>query len=650
MTLRGRGRRPDDWPSSHVRARAALSDRLDGIPDPAEAGWLDGHLAACPHCRIIAGQYATQRLELRALGDRMPQPPRDLWARTAAAIEAEPRFKGTRSRSGPTWSRRRLFAPTVILATALVVAVVTGSLTFMRSVPPAPGASSGAIALATGPSGSASFGIAGPTPIPVSQRVEYLYRDASGDFSIKVANVREVCPATATQPCDTAAPVENHPVNLDQGASTVFGSPTGDRLIVVNDPSSTAKGSISVLALASSSPGPDPTAGPTVRATLPTIAPSLVTPTPRPGATPTPRPSTPPTPTPTPTPTPPPTSTPGPLSPPPSPTPGTPASPSVGPGASDLPSASIQGSPSPDASPMEIAHDVALVGESAAYSPSGAWFAFTARPVDGSKGPDMYVWKVGDPSAVAVTSDHRSVFGSWSGETMVGSTVVETPAANGASARIDLAPASFQLDPATRAIVPLPQAGTAWLPAVDPFGRKAVYWTGSLRPVAGPGFAPDDGRLVLGDWSGIATSPSTSPSSSPSSSPSTGPSPTALNGDQATARNETTIAAGRMDGWDARWDRTGTHLAVWIADHQNPAIGRLSLYTVDPFDGRIDLRTPLLDAQVATAGFSISDGKLVWAEPATDGTTTSGRIQVLAWTDLGVGTVNTVAGPVIVIR
>ena len=105
-----------------------------------------------------------------------------------------------------------------------------------------------------------------------------------------------------------------------------------------------------------------------------------------------------------------------------------------------------------------------------------------------------------------------------------------------------------------------------------------------------------------------------------------------------------------MDGWDARWDRTGTHLAVWIADHQNPAIGRLSLYTVDPFDGRIDLKTPLLDAQVATAGFSISDGKLVWAEPATDGTTPSGRIQVLAWTDQGVGTVDTVAGPVIVIR
>jgi cellulose synthase/poly-beta-1,6-N-acetylglucosamine synthase-like glycosyltransferase len=49
---------------------------------------------------------------------------------------------------------------------------------------------------------------------------------------------------------------------------------------------------------------------------------------------------------------------------------------------------------------VQVARDlwpgVKVVGQSAAYSPDGAWFAFTARPTDGSEGPDIYVWRVGD--------------------------------------------------------------------------------------------------------------------------------------------------------------------------------------------------------------------------------------------------------------
>ena len=36
--------------------------------------------------------------------------------------------------------------------------------------------------------------------------------------------------------------------------------------------------------------------------------------------------------------------------------------------------------------------------------------------------------------------------------------------------------------------------------------------------------------------------------------------------------------AGQMVDWDARWDKTGTKLAVWIADSQNPEVGFLSLF------------------------------------------------------------------------
>ena len=89
---------------------------------------------------------------------------------------------------------------------------------------------------------------------------------------------------------------------------------------------------------------------------------------------------------------------------------------------------------------------------------------------------------------------------------------------------------------------------------------------------------------------------------------------------------------------------------MWIADPTNPTIGTLSLYAVDSFDGKIDLKTPLLDHVAAAAGYSIADGQLVWAQPSGDGSVANGTLQLLAWTDEGVGTVQTVTGPVIVVR
>jgi hypothetical protein len=291
----------------------------------------------------------------------------------------------------------------------------------------------------------------------------------------------------------------------------------------------------------------------------------------------------------------------------------------------------------PPGGPIEIAHDVVLVGQSAAYSANGSWFAFTARPVGGSAGPDIYVWKVGEPLATPVTTDHRSIFGSWVGDVMVGSTVVEASMGNGSSAKTELQPSSYLLDPSTRQMTPLPQTGQAWRPAVDPTGRRAIYWSGTLRTTTSPGFAPDAGKLVLGDWG------------TGSSAPTEGPLPTPLKDDQANARHETTISAGRIEDWDARWDSEGTHVAIWIADPQDPTVGRLSLYAVDSFDARIDLKTPLLDGERASAGYAISDGQLVWVEPATDGSATS-KVQLIAWNETGVGKIGTLTDPAIIIR
>jgi predicted anti-sigma-YlaC factor YlaD len=622
----GRGGRHDDWSSEHARARARAAERLDGPLDAPEAAWLDEHLASCKACATVAADYAAQRLELRTLRDRPPVPPRDLWARTAAAIEHESRFRDQRGLSG---DRRRRLTWAPVFAAALVVAVVVGTLTSSRLLfgggPTAQPGSSGPVAEA---SGDAPSSIALATPIAVGQHVQWITQDAQGNYKLRDADVREVCP-NANDPCDAAAPVQDQHLDFTTDPQTVFGSKDGSRLIVVNGADVSQPASISVVAI---QPEPNPTPAPTERpkptptesvaATSSPSAPTTAsagaskTPTPSGGA-----PSTKPPASPTPTP-----ATGG----------GPSASPSTEPTPPPTPTPTVAITPSPTpGGAIEIAQDVVLVGQSAAYSPSGDWFAFTARPADGSTGPDIYVWKVGKPAARALTTDHRSVFGSWLGaNTMVGSSVAD---AKGDASTVR-GGVSYLLDPETGKQVPLPQTGRTWRPSVDPSGRRAVYWAGSLRrSTDAPVDLPDDGRLVIGDW---ATGKAAS---------SGAPEATQLSGDQGEARHETTIAAGPLSDWDARWDASGTKLAVWIADPKQPNVGSLSLYDVDPFNGRVDLKKPLLDPQRATTGFSISDGKLVWAEPAEDGSG-SGRILVFAWTDQGAGTIETLPDKVLVIR
>src|SRR4029079_11504144 len=62
--------------------------------------------------------------DLRSAVGHPPEPPRDLWARTSAAIERESRFRDGRTFAGArsSWLRSPL------LATALVVVVAVGTL------------------------------------------------------------------------------------------------------------------------------------------------------------------------------------------------------------------------------------------------------------------------------------------------------------------------------------------------------------------------------------------------------------------------------------------------------------------------------------------------------------------------------------------
>jgi hypothetical protein len=598
--LGGRGGRSDDWSTPHLRARARAAERVDGPIDPAEEAWLDEHLAGCPACSAAAADYASQRLELRALRDRPPLPPRDLWARTAAAIERE---AGTHDRRRPTSLASRL-GPYALLTGAVIVAVAVGSLSLSQNPgPTATDVASGTPPVVTGPPTQAAA-----TPLLVGPgSVAYLTR-GDGDLQFRHLEFTHVC-GPATKGCETSSPADSQSLGPVPSPETVFGAAGGDRPLVVLSNGNGSGGRVYAVVVATDKPEVTPTPTPTT--TVP------------PAASSTPPPAT--------------------------------ASPSTSP--TDSASASPGGgSPSPSSSALpsavvEIARDLKVLDTTAAYAPDGSAFAFTARPADGSHGPDIYLWHVGAAEAQPITTDHRSVFGSWAHDSIVGSTVAADE--DGRFVR----PVAFILRPGTTEAAILPQVGLAWRPVVDPTGRTAVYWSGRLAATEdGLDWNAHDGRLVVGRWDDItetvlppaAASPDASASAGPDASAAATPSPLA-DADQQSARSETTIAPGPLAEWDARWAESGTRLAVWIADPNNPTIGRLSLYVVDPFNGKIDQSKPPLLDEPALAGFAIADGHLAWAAPPAAGSSES-SVLVLAWTGNDFGQVESAPGDVILVR
>ena len=248
------------------------------------------------------------------------------------------------------------------------------------------------------------------------------------------------------------------------------------------------------------------------------------------------------------------------------------------------PTPSIEVTPGPDGA-IEIARDVVIVGSVAAYSPDGSRFAFSARPADGSQGPDVYVWRVGDRLARAVTLDHDSQLAGWIGDRLLVSRVV------------DGAPRTAVLnlpDKSQRSV----GDGAMWRPTVGPGRRTAAWWDGTVRRADdGVTWVPGKGRLILGAWPD--------------------------GGD-----NGQVLADGPISDWDVQWDDTGSQLAVWVAGDGKDGVGKLSLYSIDPDTGRADLGHPHLDNAPALAGFALEPGRLAWSAPDQGGDTS---VEVLAW-------------------
>lgn len=588
--LRGRGA------SDHDLARRLAAERLSEPLRPDEATWLRAHLEGCEGCRSVAEDYEAQRLALHTLPE--VEPPRDLWARTAAALDAEDARQGGRRRA-PGWSRP--LVPYGALAGLLVVAVVVASSLM------AGGGSVGP--LVTSPPASIA---AAPTPVIVAAaNVAWFAPESDGTYVLNVAAVDRVCPTAAQPDCAPLDGSGRQLLRLTNAPRAVLRSPQQTALVVLDGATRSVGGSVYVVPVASSSTNgasPGPAGTPLAIASAPATAspgesggspgPSaVVVPTPspttgagrsvdatrtaeegRPGSTPTFASVQPTGPAETGAPAQPSASSSGTAA-----TPGTDATPGTAGSSPSLPAAT--------SGPIAIISDAIVVGETAAYSPDGTWFAFSARPADGSHGPDIYVWHVGDLLARQLTSDHESIFSSWLGGIVLGSRVIpdalvpgdgaasgagessepssgtspvasdgsvvpaptamppspspaaSTPSATDGSAGpgqvpgfegASPSPSAFQLTghPVSFGIDPLSGAGAtmpvpAWRPVVDPSGRYAVYWSGTLGyDPASLTWEPVEGQLTIAPWptliglDGSGASPSASASGSFAESPS----------------------------------------------------------------------------------------------------------------------------------
>lgn len=610
----------DRFRAEHERARHLAAQRLAAPLDDGEAEWLAAHLTWCAPCRAVHEEYQAQRLELRSLRLDIPPTPRDMWARTSSSIDRERPPSAVPSLGTGTAPvvRGRNQIPLGAMSGMLVVVLVVGATMLGGQSILRPQATQ--VPRGDGPRPAA-------TPFAVPTREVGLYHQlADGRLALVTGRVDQVCPLDAGSGCATGRLDAGRLVDVGAArAHAVLESPTRSQLIVVGR--DTASGGVDLFVVpiraeaappgaplppdgGPSSEAPDPGGDPAAAASQ---VPSDPGASPEGDASPSDAVAGP-------------SGSPAPAAgedretdgstPEPPPEPSAAADASVAPASTEPTPAAPSATPFPETETViRIASDVFVIGDVGEYLPDGSAFAFTARPADGRHGPDVYLWRPGQPEAVAVTTDHASVFADWVDGQLLISRVSGDVAADGSQQ-----PVSVLVDPAT-GVQRVISVAPAWRPTVDPTARTAVWWDGSLRrSTSGSGWQGSDGRLVLGRWRG--------PNPADGSSPHPAVAPDIL-------------AQGSISEWQVRWDETGTRLALWIVDPDDPTQGRLSLYRIDATTGRIDRDGVLLADEPATNAFSIGGGRLAWVRPEEGGVA---RVAVLVWTETQVGQVDLVPG------
>ena len=237
-------RSPDQWRDAHERARVRAAERLDGPLGLVESQWLDEHLAGCADCSAVAAAYAADRQTLRALRDDHPEPPRDLWARTAATIEQlslrsedgtsrpDPADRGP----SPAGQLRRL--PLSAMTTVAVVVVVFGATLLMNGAfaPPVGPQTAGSPGIALA-SSSAAPGRPGAEATPYAVKagqVAWVVDAGSGGVSYSTHQVEEVCPQEGSANCAPLPDEGSTKLALDAAPRTLIGSPSRKQAVAIS--------------------------------------------------------------------------------------------------------------------------------------------------------------------------------------------------------------------------------------------------------------------------------------------------------------------------------------------------------------------------------------------------------------------------------
>ena len=428
----------------HEPFRELISRRFDGELNATADAALSGHLADCPYCRQVDHDYFEQRRLLRAMPPAVP--PRDLWARTSAAIDREllrdarhgpPRSSRRQGRGGLAELARPSSLPSVLLVSS--ASFVLATVLLITQLGPS-------LRLPTG------GGLAEATPFAGGVALAFVGAD-SGGLTLYRTHVDEGCPNASE--CPGEDPVEARVTfSASFEPDTLSIDPQGNRLAIMGSDSRRAD-VFAVMDLPPLDPADDVPAVPRPRvpqatATL-VVAPSssllVVTQTPP-------------------------------------------------------PSAAAGGSKSdPAVIPAELVVSTILdgvygVGSAPAWSADGQALAFSAMPSDRRMGPDIYVWRVGEGRARPVTNDHRSYFASWSGTTIVAS---RADAVESVLTPPRITTLAINLATGEQRAVGGPEL---WLPQVDPSAQRAVGWHGELGWQDGE-VAPVHGALYLVDWASL---------------------------------------------------------------------------------------------------------------------------------------------------
>jgi hypothetical protein len=260
------------------------------------------------------------------------------------------------------------------------------------------------------------------------------------------------------------------------------------------------------------------------------------------------------------------------------------------------------------------------------------------------------------------------MFAGWFGLQILISEISVPNASDGASASPSAAispdasrSTSYVFDPETGKALKIGRP--MLLPAVDPTGRYLVFWSGTVEfdPASGL-WRPGHGDLYFDTWSDLTLTPASfAPAPTPTGS--TGPSaPAAPSSDAPTPSPAPTLAPAAIDtptaapssavspgsseaaqtqsppqptlpqllpvaatpgtvhSWLVRWDTSGRHVAVWVADPGSAGIGRLSLFSIDRATELVDTNEQLLAADKVMANVVFDGDHLVYTS-AVDGKT-----------------------------